>query len=117
MDDITKKIQQLNIGCYPPEYDRKIHGSYDPARYYGKPDTPFGDVKLGEFLPWLNRRNKTPRAAMQVISRAFWRWQHKYVQPKQAGIAPFFQVMAASITFFYLINYGKIQRHRNYKYH
>lgn len=39
---------------------------------------------------------------------AYWRWQHKYVLPKKAGIAPVFQVIAASMIFFYTINYGKM---------
>lgn len=26
----------MAIGDYPAEYDAKIHGPYDPARYYGK---------------------------------------------------------------------------------
>jgi hypothetical protein len=41
------------------------------------------------------------------MSRCFWRWQHKYCQPKRAGIAPFFQVVVGSMIFFYAINYGK----------
>lgn len=31
-----EKMENLNIGRYPPEYNRAIHGPYDPARYYGK---------------------------------------------------------------------------------
>lgn len=45
---------------------------------------------------------------------AWWRWQHKYLQPKKAGIAPFFQVTAASMLFFYVINYGKTSKLTNY---
>jgi len=26
----------FNIGEYPPEYNPKIHGPYDPSRNYGK---------------------------------------------------------------------------------
>lgn len=26
----------MGFGDYPAEYDAKIHGPYDPARYYGK---------------------------------------------------------------------------------
>lgn len=29
-------MAQFNFGQYPAEYDAKIHGPYDPARYYGK---------------------------------------------------------------------------------
>lgn len=114
---LYKKLLELGIGQYPPEYNRKIHGSYDPARYYGKEDKALGDVKLGEIVGWINRRNKTPQAAMGVISRAWWRWQHKYMQPKRAGVAGLLQLVILSSAFFYLINYKKISRHKNYKYH
>lgn len=71
-------------------------------------DTPLAQTKVGEVAGWLARRDKTPRALAGAVSRAFWRWQHKYAQPKRAGIAPYFQVIAASMVFFYAINYGKI---------
>lgn len=80
-------------------------------------DVPLGQVKLGELGAWFGRRNKTPSAIAGAMSRAWWRWQHKYVQPKRAGIAPFFQITAVAMTFFYAINYGKMRHHRNYKYH
>lgn len=57
------------------------------------------------------RREKTPRAVAGAFSRAWWRWQHKYVQPKRAGIAPMFQIIAASMVFFYAINYGKLRKY------
>lgn len=80
-------------------------------------DVPFGQVKLGELGAWFGRRNKSPNAIVGAISRAWWRWQHKYVFPKRAGIAPFFQLTVASMAFFYAINYPKLKHHRNYKYH
>ncbi|GBP79502.1 Putative ATP synthase subunit f, mitochondrial [Eumeta japonica] len=107
----------MTIGDYPKEYDPSAHGQYDPARYYGKPDTPFGDVKLSELAAWLARRKKTPSAVLGACSRAWWRWQHKYMQPRKVGAAPFLQLIVGSIAFFYVINYGKIKHHRNYKYH
>lgn len=107
----------MAFGDYPAEYNPKVHGPYDPARWYGKPDTPFSQVKVGEVTAWLGRRNKTPGAIAGACSRAFWRWQHAYLQPRRAGVAPFFQVVVGSMIFFYAINYGKIRHHRNYKYH
>lgn len=80
-------------------------------------DVPFGQVKLGELGAWFGRRNKSPSAIAGAVSRAWWRWQHKYVFPKRAGIAPFFQLTVASMAFFYIINYPKMKHHRNYKYH
>ncbi|CAO1411335.1 unnamed protein product [Diamesa tonsa] len=107
----------MAFGDYPVEYNPKVHGVYDPARYYGKPDTPFTQTKVGEIGAWIARRDKTPKAIAGAFSRAWWKWQHKYVQPKRAGIAPFFQIVCGSMIFFYAINYGKIKTHRNYKYH
>ncbi|KAF2903401.1 hypothetical protein ILUMI_02779 [Ignelater luminosus] len=107
----------MGFGDYPAEYNPKVHGPFDPARYYGKPDVPLAQVKLSEIGGWLGRRNKSPRAMASCISRAWWRWQHKYVQPKRAGIAPFFQLISGCMIFFYVINYPKISHHKNYKYH
>ncbi|CRK88305.1 CLUMA_CG002084, isoform A [Clunio marinus] len=121
----------MAFGDYPPEYNPKIHGVYDPARYYGKlfhicqhkfiflnsADTPFGQLKLGEVLDWFKRRNKTPSAFIGACSRGYWRWQHKYCQPKRAGIVPFCHTMGCSMLFLYIVNYGNIKLHRNYKYH
>ncbi|CAB3253828.1 unnamed protein product [Arctia plantaginis] len=60
----------MAFGDYPKEYDPATHGPYDPARYYGKPDTPFGDVKLKDLLAWLGRRNRSPSAMLGACSRA-----------------------------------------------
>ena len=67
-------------------------------------------MKIGEIGAWIGRRNKSPQAMMGAVSRAWWRWQHKYVQPKKAGIAPMFQLIAGSMLFFYAINYGKTSK-------
>ncbi|XP_063533582.1 putative ATP synthase subunit f, mitochondrial [Cydia strobilella] len=107
----------MGLGDYPKEYDPKTHGPYDPAKYYGKPDTPFGEVKLMELPAWFARRSKSPSAFMGLFSRAWWRWQHKYMQPRKVGAAPFFQILVGNMVFFYAINYGRISHHKNYKYH
>lgn len=87
----------MAIGDYPAEYNPKVHGPYDPARYYGKreftnllnnicyitrrdqkyfltmssflADTPFGQVKLSELGSWFARRNKGPSAFAGLFSR------------------------------------------------
>merc|ERR1712137_929344 len=69
-------------GEYPAGYNAKVHGPYDPARFYGKADTALADVKLAELPSWLMRRQIGLSPAAGAVSRAFWRWQHKYVQPK-----------------------------------
>lgn len=107
----------MRFGEYPIEYNPKIHGVYDPARYYGKPDIPFGQLKLGEVGSWIGRRNKSPQAFAQLISRAWWRYQHKYIFPKRGGVAPVFQILFGGMALFYCLNYKRIKHHKNYKYH
>lgn len=75
-------------------------------------DVPLAQVKIAELGAWFGRRNKSPQAMAGAMSRAWWRWQHKYVQPKRAGIAPMFQLVVGSMIFFYAINYGKISKSR-----
>lgn len=105
----------FGLGELPKEYNPKVHGPYDPAIYYGPRDKALGEVKLGELPAWLARRNKSPVAMGRVISRAYWRWSHKYVLPKYSGLAPGIQLVVGWSMFFYLINYGKYASHRNYK--
>ncbi|XP_033211080.1 putative ATP synthase subunit f, mitochondrial [Belonocnema kinseyi] len=107
----------MGIGEYPAEYNPSIHGPYDPARFYGKPDTPFGQLKLSEVNAWIGRRNKTPTAVAHAVSRAWWRWQHKYIHPRNAIFVGPMQLIFGGMVFFYYLNYGKIKHHKNYKYH
>ncbi|XP_054282805.1 putative ATP synthase subunit f, mitochondrial [Macrosteles quadrilineatus] len=107
----------MAFGDYPAEYNPKVHGPYDPARYYGKPDTPFGQVKVGELGQWFGRRNKSPQSMIAAVSRAWWRWQHKYYQPKYAGIAGPLQIAIGCMATFYYFNYRTMKAHRQMKYH
>merc|ERR1712122_49463 len=107
--------KMFGLGELPKEYNPKVHGPYDPAVYYGPKAKAFGDVKLGELPGWLASRNKTPTGVGRAISRAYWRWNHKYAQPKYAGITAPVQLIAISCTVFYLINITKFWSHRNYK--
>ncbi|OXA56354.1 putative ATP synthase subunit f, mitochondrial [Folsomia candida] len=107
----------MGWGEYPAEYNAKVHGPYDPARWYGKPDTAFSQVKIGELPAWLARRNKSPMALGQAIGRAWWRWNHKYTFPLKAGITGHAQLTVGLMAFFYFINYTKYRKHRFYKYH
>ena len=36
----------MGLGELPAEYSKAVHGPYDPAIFYGKKDTPFGQVGL-----------------------------------------------------------------------
>lgn len=39
---------------------------------------------------------------------AWWRWQHKYMHPRKAGIAGYYQLTVGCMMFFYVLNYQKI---------
>ena len=60
--------------------------------FYVSEDTPLGETKLGDLPKWLSRRNYSPTAMGRCVSRAYWRWQHKYMQPRYAGLTPAIQV-------------------------
>ncbi|XP_076758979.1 ATP synthase, subunit F [Xylocopa sonorina] len=110
-------VNLKSIGNYPAGYDPAKHGPYNPSQYYGKPDTPFGEVKLGELGAWFSRREKGPKQFAALVSRAFWRWQLKYVHPRKATFAPYLQAGIAGSIFFYCLNYLRLRGHRSYKYH
>ncbi|XP_011501622.1 PREDICTED: putative ATP synthase subunit f, mitochondrial [Ceratosolen solmsi marchali] len=107
----------MGFGDYPKEYNPSVHGRYDPSVYYGPKDTAFGDVKLSDLGSWLSRRKYSPPAITAAISRAWWRWQMKYVQPKRTGMAPLYHLLIGAMTFSYAINYKRIKNHRHRKYH
>lgn len=107
----------MKYGNYPDDYEPKVHGPYDPARYYGKKDTPFGDVQLKDLQAWFSRRKISLSSVTGACSRAFWRWQHKYVLPRKCGMAPFFHVVGVCGAIFYILNFDKIRRERHYQHH
>ncbi|KAK6643059.1 hypothetical protein RUM43_004562 [Polyplax serrata] len=102
---------------YPPGYDRAVHGYYDPSRYYGKPDTPFSQVKLGEFGAWLSRRDKSPRGIMRALSRAYWKHNMTWIAPKKPGPAGFIHLMCACTLMSFCLDYPTLKSHRQYRYH
>merc|ERR1712012_1009568 len=117
--DQTRSTMPLpfGIGELPKDYNVKVHGPYDPSVFYGKKDTPFGQVKVKELPGWLARRSKNPIDWGRAVGRGYWRWLHKYHYPIRSGLAFPFQVMMGWSAFFYFLNYNKIQHHRNWKHH
>merc|ERR1712228_148199 len=89
----------------------------DPAVFYGKKDVPFSQVKLYQLPAYRARRNPSPVAMARAMSRAYWRWNHKYVAPKYCGLTPVLRIAVSWSAFFYLLNYSKISHHTNAKYH
>ncbi|GAV07050.1 hypothetical protein RvY_16938 [Ramazzottius varieornatus] len=111
------KFSYFGLGEYPPEYIRRVHGPYDPSRYYGKPDTPFGEVKISELPRWIARRNWSPMAIIRATARGWWRWQRKYVMVRYGTAAPWVQFFVSLSVLFYGINYKSIRLHNRAKYH
>lgn len=83
--------------------------------FYSVADTPFSQLKISEIGAWLGRRNKTPQAVVGAFSRAYWRWQHKYVQTRRVGVAPFFQFAFANMFIFYIFNYNRLSKSLQYQ--
>jgi len=116
---VPKTAAELaGFGCYPPGYNRRVHGTYDPSRYYGPKDTALSEVRISELAAWIGRRDKSPRAMSRAISRTFFRWHDKFVNPRKATAAPVFQFIFAVSTFCYLSMYHKtLSHHKWHKYH
>ncbi|XP_055341686.1 putative ATP synthase subunit f, mitochondrial [Paramacrobiotus metropolitanus] len=112
-----EKFSYFGIGEYPPEYVRKVHGPYDPSRYYGKPDMPLAQVKLSELPAWFGRRSFHPFAIGRALSRAYWRWQRKYIHVRYGTAAPLLQFVVAVSAFSYLLTYKSLRHHNHAKYH
>ncbi|CAG5129785.1 unnamed protein product [Candidula unifasciata] len=77
-------------GKYPKEYNPKVHGPYHPGRYYGKPDVPFGDVKIGDLGGWISRR------------KTFWNWSGRWMNARNPGFAPIGHIIMLSSTYYFL---------------
>merc|ERR1711862_96015 len=92
----------FGIGELPKEYNIKVHGPYDPATYYGPKDTPLGQVKVKELPGWLARRGKSPIAIGRAMSRAHWRWAHKY-WPRQGWCCRSHPVWDGCLSLFLLL--------------
>lgn len=80
-------------------------------------DTPLSEVKLSELVSWLSRRNKSPRAFVSAISRAYWRHSYTWLGPKKPGPAGIYQIMAFMSLFGFFINYPDAQNEIKYRYH
>ncbi len=66
---------------------------------------------MGELPSWLSRRSKNPVDWSRAVSRAYWRWGHKYYLPKYAGLTPVIQFCVMLSATFYVINWPKISEY------
>merc|ERR1719334_2514260 len=107
----------MGAGDYPAEYNPKVHGPYNPGRFYGKPDTPFGQVKISELGGWIGRRSFSPQAMLNGVMRGYWRWAQKYLMVKKTSVAPIAHVCVTLSLAYYFLQYRAHTNHRHVKYH
>jgi len=109
---VVKKtlLESWGWGCYPPGYDRAIHGPYDTTRYYGPADTSLSETKVADLSKWLSRRNKTPLAIAQCVGRNRARWQRRFADAKHAGPAAFWQFIVCTSALFYVMQYNTLRK-------
>ncbi|KFD58680.1 hypothetical protein M513_00373, partial [Trichuris suis] len=89
-----KYLLKTDVGLLPKEYNKKIHGVYCPWRYYGKKDTNFFDVKLGDLPAWYARRDKSFKAIVAAIGRGYHKWVYDWFSPRLMNAAPIFHLAA-----------------------
>merc|ERR1712168_1641941 len=106
---------EYQLGRYPRSYNPKVHGPYMPGRFYGKPDTPFGQVKLGELGAWLGRREKSPQAIFATGHRAYWRWAAANLHVKKPTFVPFAQIALVFSGIYFFLGYSERKYHRHCK--
>jgi len=107
----------FGIGHYPAEFNPKIHGPYNPARKYGKPDTAISQVKLGELPGWIGRRSMDPLSMVRAVGRSWQGWRQRWFLVKSPGFAPVGQLMMGMTILWYLRKYNFLKYHAHAKYH
>jgi len=109
--DLTKPFQKFNE--YPKEYNPRVHGPYNPARFYGNAE-PLSQVKIGELGSWLSRRSFSLTSTRQAIGRAMWRYRFKYIAPKRANAAFLYHFMIMSFAASYFISEYPVRKHHTW---
>ncbi|TMS35781.1 hypothetical protein L596_003104 [Steinernema carpocapsae] len=74
----NRVVSRTEMGLFDKRWNKNIHGPYCHWRYYGKRDTKFMDVKLGELGGWVGRRDKTIGAFYNEFVRNIWRVHNLY---------------------------------------
>ena len=102
---------------YPKEYNPRVHGAYDPSRFYGKAQ-PLTEVKLGEVGNWFSQRNMSFAGFRGLASRALWRYRIKYIDPRRANAAFIYQFIFVAFTAnYFLYDYAEKKKHTWALYH
>ena len=67
----------FGIGELPKEYNVRVHGPYNPGRYYGPDQRNWKDLKIKEFPSFLLSRSKNPIDWFRTFGRWYWRYNLK----------------------------------------
>ncbi|XP_074605636.1 ATP synthase, subunit F [Brevipalpus obovatus] len=106
------------IGCYHPEYDRKLHGPYNPGlNYSAVKDIHWSKVKVRDFPSWLKRRNFSLWNISNTIPRLFLRYEFIHAMPYRAGANGFFTMVALMTAGNAILLYKTNRHHKLRKYH
>ncbi|KAL4232404.1 hypothetical protein ACF0H5_009972 [Mactra antiquata] len=90
---------------YPEGYKPRVHGPYDPSRYYGKtPKVSLWDVKLGSLLETVLSADYRKRNLLQTVSRFFARYHARHWRVKNRTFAPLLQVIFVGHLFYFVGN-------------
>jgi F-type H+-transporting ATPase subunit f len=111
--------RNVELGKTPKEYNPRVHGFYNPAVYYGKPDTPFSQVKLNEMGAWVKRREWGLTPTARLISRGFWRYCQTWVTTRYISSVFLMHVVAINgiAAFFWKSHEMSHWHHQRYRYH
>ncbi|CAH1793680.1 unnamed protein product [Owenia fusiformis] len=110
-------LSKAGVGRYPAGYNAKVHGPYNPAVNYGKPDAALSEVKLGQLGSWLSRRSFGPGAIVRACSRGWHRYAQKWILVKKPGVAPVAQLVGGLCFLYFLGGMKSRSYHRHAKYH
>ncbi|XP_060586130.1 putative ATP synthase subunit f, mitochondrial [Ruditapes philippinarum] len=92
---------------YPVDYNARVHGPYDPARYYGKAKIQSAwDIKLGEIPSKLLAFDRNPRNVFGVFSRCISRYTARHYRAQKMPINFFMQLMFFTMTVNYIATSG-----------
>ncbi|XP_045213182.1 putative ATP synthase subunit f, mitochondrial [Mercenaria mercenaria] len=112
-DPLQPKFK-INLNKYPspynpyhPEYNARIHGPYDPSRYYGKePKMSMWDLKLGDIPKKLLTSDKSPQNIFGVISRFMHRYNVRHHRAARFPLNWVFQIALLGYAINYIATWG-----------
>merc|ERR1712066_190550 len=109
---LTSRISTMSKpGKYPIEYNPRVHGPYEPGRFYGKADVALQNVKIGEFYSWLGRRDLSLNGAWGVVHRGYQRFFHRSMNARWSGFSPYAKVVMCMSAFWFPVFYNARSYH------